>query len=159
MRPLIFLSCLLVVLVLGLYYLRRRKRREAFQVNTPEAISKLHQLSEAVRDVLSYDEREDELTSLLAGRDVYSEFTMSEGSRSYTENKRRVVLCLRKSPDEFYSWNSLMFVVLHEVAHVICDELHHTAKFHSINRALMRRAERLGYYNPKIPFESSYCGM
>jgi len=158
MRPLIFLSFLLVVLVFGLFYLHRKKRQETFLVNTPEAIFKLHQLSEAAREVLVMP-ADDNLSHMLIGRNVYEEFTLSEGSRSYTENKRRVVMCLRKSADKFYSWNSLMFVLLHELAHVICDELHHTDKFHSINRDLMRRAEQLGYYNPKIPFESSYCGM
>jgi len=161
MRNLIFLSFILVGLVWGLYYLHRRRQREAFLINTPEAISKLQELSEAAREILSLKVEDDDDNSLamLRNRNVYEEFTLSEGSRSYTENKKRIVLCLRKTANEFYSWNSLMFVLCHELAHVICDELHHTSKFHAINRALMRRAERLGYYNPKIPFESSYCGM
>jgi len=159
-RQLIFLSVLALVLIFILFYLERRRRRESFVVNTPEAILKLNQLSEAARQVLSMDHDDDEtLNNMLRHRDVYNEFTMREGGRSYTENKKRIVLCLRKSSDEFYSWNSLMFVLMHELAHVICDELHHTDKFHRINRALMRRAEKLGYYNSKIPFESSYCGM
>jgi hypothetical protein len=68
-------------------------------------------------------------------------------------------VCLRKNPHEFYSWNSLMYVMCHEVAHVICDELHHTEKFHAINAALLKRAQTLGYYDPRVPFESNYCGL
>lgn len=152
---LLFLTIGLVVVII---FKQRRRVRESYVINSPSAVSLLHRLSEAMRDILSsYDDAF--LSSMLNGRDVYNEFTMEEGSRSYTENKKRIVVCLRKNPNEFYSWNSLMYVMCHEVAHVICDELHHTEKFHAINAALLKRAQTLGYYDPRVPFESNYCGL
>ena len=154
---LLFLTIGLVVVII---VKQRRRVRESYIINSPSAVSLLHRLSEAVRDILSTSSSGgDDLTAMLNGRDVYNEFTMEEGSRSYTENKKRIVVCLRKNPHEFYSWNSLMYVMCHEVAHVICDELHHTEKFHAINAALLKRAQTLGYYDPRVPFESNYCGL
>lgn len=158
---LLFLTIGLVVVII---VKQRRRVLESYVINSPSAVSLLHRLSEAVRDILSSSSSSsssggDYLTAVLNGRDVYNEFTMEEGSRSYTENKKRIVVCLRKNPHEFYSWNSLMYVMCHEVAHVICDELHHTEKFHAINAALLKRAETLGYYDPSVPFESNYCGL
>lgn len=152
---LLFLTIGLVVVII---VKQRRRVRESYVINSPSAVSLLHRLSEAVRDILSSSSG-DYLTAMLNDRDVYNEFTMEEGSRSYTENKKRIVVCLRKNPHEFYSWNSLMYVMCHEVAHVICDELHHTEKFHAINAALLKRAQTLGYYDPRVPFESNYCGL
>ena len=152
---LLFLTIGLVVVII---VKQRRRVSESYVINSPSAVSLLHRLSEAVRDILS-SSGGDDLTAMLNGRDVYNEFTMEEGSRSYTENKKRIVVCLRKNPHEFYSWNSLMYVMCHEVAHVICDELHHTEKFHAINAALLKRAQTLGYYDPRVPFESNYCGL
>ena len=169
---LLFLTIGLVVVII---LKRRRRVLESYVINSPAAVSLLHRLSEAVRDILSSTSSSssssstggtggssggDYLTAMLNGRDVYNEFTMEEGSsRSYTENKKRIVVCLRKNPHEFYSWNSLMYVMCHEVAHVICDELHHTEKFYAINEALLKRAQTLGYYDPRVPFESNYCGL
>jgi hypothetical protein len=157
---LLFLTIGLVVVIIAK---QRRRVRESYVINSPSAVSLLHRLSEAMRDILSSTSSGggggDYLTAMLNGRDVYNEFTMEEGSRSYTENKKRIVVCLRKNPNEFYSWNSLMYVLCHEVAHVICDELHHTEKFNAINAALLKRAETLGYYDPRVPFESKYCGL
>ena len=156
---LLFLTIGLVVVIINK---QRRRVRESYVINSPSAVSLLHRLSEAMRDILSSTSSGgggDYLTAMLNGRDVYNEFTMEEGSRSYTENKKRIVVCLRKNPHEFYSWNSLMYVMCHEVAHVICDELHHTEKFNAINAALLKRAETLGYYDRRVPFESNYCGL
>lgn len=155
-----FLGLVFLIILISIVVMARRRKREGYVVNSPDALSLLQRLSEATRDMLGWQEvYHSGVLEPLNRRNVYSEFTMQEGNRSYTENKKRIVICLRKSSTVFYSWNSLMYVVCHEVAHVICDELHHTEKFHTINAALLKRAEDLGYYDPKVPFESNYCGL
>lgn len=90
-------------------------------------------------------------------KNYYQEITIQEGKQSFTENKKNIFLCMRDRTGNVYDFNSLMYVLLHEISHVINDELHHTQKFKNIFSELLKHAENLGYYNSNIPFESKYC--
>lgn len=158
MRALI--SVLLLVLFVIIFLFIRVENREAYVRPTPETVQLLKMISDALYDIL--DNKKTVFAPPLDSlnrRNVFEEFTLEEGTRSFTENKKRIVLCVKKSPTVLYKWNSVMFVALHEVSHVICDELHHTKKFYDINNALLKHAERLGFYDSTIPFESTYCGV
>lgn len=151
-----YLLLCLVFIIIALFFWRRSS--ESF-LPSAEGTMVLKRLSDALRHIL--DRKQTRFApplELLNERDVFNDFTLEEGRKSFTENKKRIVLCLRNG-DNFYKWNSLVYVALHEVSHVICTELHHTSKFHAINRALLSHAEKLGYYDSSIPFESKYCGM
>ena len=78
---------------------------------------------------------------------------------SYTKRHSRVYICLR-DPDthEVYDDNVLMYVALHECAHVISPGSGHDAAFDKTLDDLLKRAERVGMYDSKIPFPSKYCG-
>ena len=52
----------------------------------------------------------------------------------------------------------LMYVAIHELGHVLCDEIGHTPKFHRIFRELLEKAENLKIYDPNIPIVMNYCG-
>lgn len=80
-----------------------------------------------------------------------------EGKRSYTINKKRIYICLKDENNEYYDFNMLMYVSIHELAHAICNEIGHTEKFYRIFKQLLKKAERLNIYNPKIPIISNYC--
>lgn len=81
-----------------------------------------------------------------------------QGKKSYTINKRKVYLCLKDENDEYYHFNMLMYVAIHELGHVLCDEIGHTPKFHRIFRELLEKAEALKIYDPNIPIVMNYCG-
>ena len=49
-----------------------------------------------------------------------------KGKRSYTINKKRVHICLTDENGKYYDKNMLIYVTLHELAHVRCDEVGHT---------------------------------
>ena len=114
----------------------------------------------------------DEPARLLAERfnaDVLMENSMTSSDTSYSENKGdKIVLCLRDktSPPDYplVDTNTVMFVVLHEMAHLMTPELSahkHTREFWSNFRRLLEDASKLGVYSPvnysKNPV--SYCGM
>lgn len=153
---LMFIIVILVIIIKCICF----GREEYFVRPTFETSRLLKMVSDALFDILDHNQTvfAPPLESL-NDRDVFNEFTLEEGTRSFTENKKRIVLCVRKSSTSLYTWNSVMFVALHEVSHVICDELHHTRKFHDINKALLLHAERLGFYDSSIAFESKYCGL
>lgn len=78
--------------------------------------------------------------------------------KSYTINKQKIYLCVKDSKDNYYPINMLMYVAIHELAHVLCDEIGHTAKFHKIFEKLLDQATELGIYDPHIPIIQDYCG-
>lgn len=81
-----------------------------------------------------------------------------EDNKSYTINKQKVYLCLKDDQEAYYPMNMLMYVAIHELAHVLCNEIGHTPKFHSIFSDLLLRATELGIYDPDIPVIQNYCG-
>jgi len=80
-----------------------------------------------------------------------------EDNRSYTINKKKIYMCLRDENGEYYDDNMLLFVAIHELAHVLCDEVGHTEKFDAIFRELLQKATENGIYDPNIEPIYNYC--
>lgn len=78
-------------------------------------------------------------------------------NKSFTINKKHIHLCLKNSDGDYYDDNMLIYVLLHEIAHVMCDEVGHTDKFRQIFSELLEKAAIENVYNPNIPPEDNYC--
>jgi hypothetical protein len=90
-------------------------------------------------------------------RRLRHEVTLSIGKKSYTLNKEDIYLCLKDENNQYYNDNMLIYVLLHEISHSICDEIGHTDKFHRIFKALTAKAVELNIYNENIPLIKNYC--
>lgn len=98
--------------------------------------------------------------------DALVENDMGSDSTSYSENKGDViVICLRDKtrPPAFplVEENTLMFVVLHEMAHLMTESIGHTPEFWSNFRKILQDAINLGLYR-NVNYAKSpvpYCGM
>jgi hypothetical protein len=100
------------------------------------------------------------MLSDLNHRNIMSEIKLLEGPKSFTINKKQIYLCLKdkKAGEEnYYDYNSLIFVTLHEIAHVLCNEVGHTEKFKRIFKELLEHASSLGLYDETKPFVKDYC--
>jgi len=91
------------------------------------------------------------------------ETPQDEKYTSYTINKgEKIVFCLRsKLLDNIHDMNTLMYVVIHEMAHVGCPEYGHTPLFKKIFRFLLEQSIVIGIYKP-IDYRinpQNYCGM
>jgi len=82
---------------------------------------------------------------------------------SYTINKgESMSLCLRegKHPRPFHDYNTLCFVIIHELAHIASVSEGHNNEFIENFKFLLKEAVSMGYYSPidysKNPF--MYCG-
>lgn len=115
----------------------------------------------------SYDRRESEdvirnLKKNLSKIDPgYGQVSIIEGFKgASTKNKKIVSICLR-NPDtgKFYSENTLMYVLLHELAHVISPTYGHDDNFKERMNDLLFKAKELGIYDPDIPIPKMYCGV
>ena len=79
------------------------------------------------------------------------------GRKSYTINKKKIHICLKDQKGNYYDKNMLIYVTLHELAHVRCDEVGHTEKFHRIFEDILNEAYAKKVYNPHIPIVKDYC--
>lgn len=82
---------------------------------------------------------------------------------SYTINKgEKIVFCLRsKILDNIHDMNTLMYVVIHEMAHVGCPEYGHTPLFKKIFKFLLEQSIQIKIYYP-VDYRinpQTYCGM
>ena len=80
------------------------------------------------------------------------------GDKSYTINKKHVFMCLLDENDIYYENNMLIYVLLHEISHVICDEIGHTPKFYEIFNNLLKEASNIGVFDFNKPLIDDYCG-
>lgn len=80
------------------------------------------------------------------------------GDKSYTINKKKVYICLKDDNGRYYNRNMLCYVILHEYAHMLCDEVGHTNKFYAVFDDLLKQASNIGLYDPTIPPIRNYCG-
>ena len=137
-------SCLIVALCMWKVWDSHQRKLEESFTNAPEPIKRIRQMySEIIPDK--------------------SDIPIREGNESYTMNKNSITLCL-KNPNTggLYSWNTLAYVSLHELAHVITKEKEkdkHGPIFTRNFLTLLKKAKDLGYYNPRQPIPNSYCGI
>ena len=94
---------------------------------------------------------------VLNKKDIMKEITLYRGDKSYTINKEKVYICLKDQNGQYYSDNTLYYVIAHEISHAICDEIGHTEKFHAIFKALLQLLEEARIYDSRIPITQDYC--
>jgi predicted metal-dependent hydrolase len=90
----------------------------------------------------------------------FVDLDIREASSSYTEDKTIIYLCLRDENGRYYPINTLIYVALHEIAHLLNKEDYgHTPAFHKIFDKLLCDASAKGIYDPAKPHTSWYCGV
>jgi hypothetical protein len=80
-----------------------------------------------------------------------------KGDKSYTLNKEKVFLCMKDEKGDYYPTNMLVYVLLHEIAHVKNDEIGHGEKFQQIFDVLLKQAKANNLYDDTIPIIPNYC--
>lgn len=133
-----------------------------------ELMAQIH--ADLQRLMTMYDQPEfsqDSAVQLLLQRfnvDNVVENSVDSKYTSYSENKgEKIVLCLRdkQPPYELVDKNTLLFVTLHEMAHLMTASTGHTSEFWSNFRRMLTDAQKIGIYSAvnysRTPAE--YCGM
>ena len=93
-----------------------------------------------------------------------SETPQHSRNTSYSVNKgEQLVFCIRPKNDDslFHEVNLLMFVAIHELAHVGSKSIGHNNEFYENFVFLLNEATQIGVYE-KIDFDKDnkdYCGM
>lgn len=89
--------------------------------------------------------------------ELKNHISANASNRSFTINKKDIYLCTKDEHGAYYPDNMLVYVLLHELAHTMCDEVGHTEKYKSIFRSLLVRAQKNNLYDPNIPPIDNYC--
>jgi len=96
--------------------------------------------------------------------DHFSENDINASSTSYSENKGdKIVICMRhkRPPYQLIDENTMTYVILHEMAHLMTTTIGHTPEFWTNFRRILLDASSVGIYSltnyAKSPV--SYCGM
>jgi len=102
-------------------------------------------------------------------KNKYNPNTLSETEEnskytSYSLNKgEKIALCIRKKGNskEFIEDNTIMFVAVHELAHIMTESVGHESEFWDNMAFLLEKANELNIYNPVDYSENNvdYCGM
>jgi len=131
-----------------------------------EILAKLHnhmlKFLDDLQKKIPGDERVQRLVKGFKRADI-EEAPNDDGS-SYTINKGDLVaLCIRHKKDghPFHDYNTLLFVIIHEMAHIASISEGHNSEFIANFKWLLQNAKALGYYEP-VNYQKSpitYCGV
>jgi hypothetical protein len=118
---------------------------------------KILEIKEKLSPLFSKNIKHSGVLEVINRRDVFDEIYMYKGDKSYTINKEKVFLCLKDKNNEYYSMNILIFVTLHELAHVLSTTIGHDKNFNDIFDALLKKAAEMKIYDPSIQMDQNYC--
>ena len=112
---------------------------------------------------------EEERDGISKLKNKYNPHTLTETEEnskytSYSLNKgERIALCIRekKNPLTFETENTIIFVAIHELSHIMTESIGHEKEFWDNMEFLLKKAHEVGIYEP-IDYtknNAEYCGM
>lgn len=145
----------------GKKYLVRNLPDNKMAANYLDDISKsLKRLVDAVKD-----KKKDGVDRLYKNFDPDNITENIPGStyNAYSVNKgEELSICIReKNTEKFIDKNTLMFVAIHELSHMMSIDMGHTKEFWDNMKYLLNEASKLGIYSP-VDYSKNpvmYCGM
>jgi hypothetical protein len=96
--------------------------------------------------------------------DSMEENDLDDNTTSYSENKgEKIVVCIRDKapPYKLVDKNTVMFVILHEMAHLMTTTVGHTPEFWTNFKRILHDAIQCGIYT-NVNYSrqpTAYCGM
>lgn len=88
-------------------------------------------------------------------------FSLFKGEKSFTIDKKEIFICLRnKKTKQIYDFDILLYVTLHEIAHVISktwSNKNHNEEFHNNFKRLLKIARDKKILSENVHVPSDYC--
>ena len=150
----------------GEYYIVRDMKDKTSAVAN---LSKIRKECFLLKDVVIREHPDDIRTKRLQEnftpeRTLFSEATPDSQFTSHTKNKgEAIIFCLRQrdKDEKLVDMNTMMFVAIHEMGHVISATVGHNDEFWENFRWLLGIATKNGFYK-SVDYKSQpqeYCGM
>lgn len=140
-----FVSCALIfLLLLFTGYFVAQKTLTYCSENQPLSIVRLRSDMRRICNALSKNKHLDPDVQLLLYR--FDTASICKGTSSITINKRHIRICISDKHREYY--DILLFVCIHELAHVMTPEWGHGANFWENMGLLLATAKELNMLDP-----------
>lgn len=150
----------------GEYYIVRDMKDKTSAVAN---LAKIRKECFRLKDVVIRDYPDDDRTkrliqNLTPERTLFSEATPDSQFTSHTKNKgEAIIFCLRQrdKDENLVDLNTMMFVAIHEMGHVISASVGHNDEFWKNFRWLLEIATKHGFYK-NVDYKTQpqeYCGM
>jgi predicted metal-dependent hydrolase len=138
---------LLVAIVSLVYYACRKDKKEEKKIETYQDPL----LDKIYKDLkLIYPDLDQKKIKLYGANDTL------------TEDKKHMYLCIRKKNGEYYDYPSILYIAIHELAHVLNDEYdtesQHGDKFNNLNQVLLQKAQDLKLLPKNLKVNYDMCG-
>ena len=178
------LSFILVILIIVLFYVKEQQIEVIFvkskednnkylvrnthkKQQVADIIGRLNLKIEKLLTHLQNNKKNNDLFLKIKQKynsNILSEGTEDSGYTSYSVNKERIVLCIRArgdSPNVFVDENTLLYVTIHEIAHLGTDEIGHTPEFWKNFKLLLSiaRDHKIYKYINYAAKNEIYCGV
>jgi hypothetical protein len=91
-----------------------------------------------------------------------SEGSVDSGYTSYSVNKgEKIILCIRQKDQTFVDKNTIMYVAIHELGHLMTADIGHTPSFWKNFKFLLQEAIDMRLYTKKDYADDpqDYCGI
>jgi len=144
---------LAVALLILLIYNIFRQIKECHLQNDPM----LHQLKRDIEPLFKSNKEYAGYLAQINNNNILETISLFKGDKSYTINKEKIYLCLNDENGKYYDKNLLLYVLLHELSHVMCDEVGHTDEFYNIFDELLKEAINQKIYDSTKPVDPNYC--
>jgi hypothetical protein len=92
-----------------------------------------------------------------SGFPIFSYRLKKSKDNTFTLNKRIIYVVTTKKNNNLFNEDTILFVLLHEIAHILSYEKHHTKLFKEIEKKLYRTAIQLGFLNLELLDKSYPC--
>jgi hypothetical protein len=145
------------------YCVREREKLELAANLLAEVTQKMKNMVSYMKETHSNDPRTVRLVSGFNPKKISETLPTSELT-AYSENKgEKIAFCLntKKENNKLIDINTLTFVALHELSHIMTESIGHKQEFWQNFKFLLQNAKASGIYDPvdykKNPQE--YCGM
>ena len=90
-------------------------------------------------------------------------FNINPGNESVTIDKKIIYICLKDKYGNYYAFDILLYVTLHEIAHVMSKSFSptHNIEFKTNFEELLKNAYKLGYLPKDIAdhIPANYCSV
>jgi len=146
----IFVVCLVLMIIIYSAY----TQIEDYKNSTD---SKLIEIKRIFVDFFKQERKWKGSLKMLNTRDIMNEISLYRGDKSYTLNKERVHLCIKDENNEYYHNSMLIYVLAHELSHVLCESIGHTDEFNRIFRELLEELVDAGIHDPSYRLIDDYC--
>jgi WLM domain len=147
------------------YLVQKIKQEGAGSSEAADALGKINSDLEALIRHMQQKFPDDERVRLMAKRfnpTAVSEGNAHSGYTSYSISKgERIVLCLRQTDDSFADPNVVLYVALHELAHLGTISIGHKPEFWKLFSDILKEAVSIGIYK-KVDYSKQpapFCGI